>query len=322
MKELQFRTLENLKVPDELMDRLLAIPESEGKKPPVPLWRKPRFIAMAASVMLVTALSIALFLSMGSKPPIATKSDSKPDATQIVWSTDENGATVATEVVVVPDAQNDDQPTEHKSGITRFFENLFGITEPTTPTAPDSQGGSTPSDDRNGRTPQSPTLSPQQPTAAPRPVIPDPTSASQPVETNPPRETEAGPPAVPPTEAPWDNPTEPSWDDPTQAPTPPKPTQSPYQSAIRNTFSSFSDRYITGQTIYCRVYGLDGTEYGDGDRYSAQHIASLSYSGGRYTAAYRPCDHGILPADGKYRYEFYNGNGVVIAKGTATLSAG
>lgn len=311
MKELQFRTLENLKVPDELMDRLLAIPETEGEKPPVPLWRKPRFIAMAASVMLVTALSIALFLSMGSKPPVATKSDSKPDATQIVWSTDEYGATVATEVVVVPDAQNDTQSTEQKSGIARFFENLFGGSDPTTPTASDGQVGSVPSDDWHGKTPQSPTVSPQQPTAAP-----------QPVETDPPRETEADPPAVPPTEEPWDNPSEPSWDDPTQAPTPPKPTQSPYQSTIRNTFSSFSDRYITGQTIYCRVYGLDGTEYGDSDRYSAQHIASLSYSGGRYTAAYSPCDHGILPTDGKYRYEFYNGNGVVIAKGTATLSAG
>lgn len=39
MKGLNFRTLENLKVPDELMDRLLAIPETESKKPPVPFWR-------------------------------------------------------------------------------------------------------------------------------------------------------------------------------------------------------------------------------------------------------------------------------------------
>lgn len=320
MKELNFRTLENLKVPDELMDRLLAIPETENEKPPVPLWRRPRFIAMAASLVLVTTLSLALFLTMGNKPPLATKSDSKPDATQIVWSTDEHGATVATEVVV-PDAQNHAQPTESKSGIARFFENLFGVTDPTAPppgSDPSGRVSPTAKDGGADSTKPVPTENdaPSQGGSSVTPIDPSHVDPTTPVDD---------PTTAPwddPTTAPWVTPTEPSWDDPTQAPTPPKPTQNPYQSTITNTFSPLSNRYITGQTLYCRVYGLDGTEYGDGDRCSAQHIAAVSYSGGRYTATYRPCDHGILPADGKYRYEFYNGNGVVIAQGTATLSAG
>ena len=128
MKEFNFNTIKNLPVPEQWIENALAISETEEQKPAVvPLsnghceesaepmtrqsqlfWRKPRFIALAASLVLVTALSISLFLSMGSKPPIAVKSDSKPDSTQIVWSTDEYGATVATEVVVIP---KDGDPT-------------------------------------------------------------------------------------------------------------------------------------------------------------------------------------------------------------------
>ena len=134
MKEFNFNTIKNLPVLERWIENALAIPETEEQKPAVvplsnvhceesaepmtrqsqPFWRKPRFIALAASLVLVTALSISLFLSMGSKPPISVKSDSKPDSTQIVWSTDEYGATVATEVVVVPKDgdQNGTAPTE------------------------------------------------------------------------------------------------------------------------------------------------------------------------------------------------------------------
>ena len=217
MKEFNFNTIKNLPVPEKWIDNALSIPEAGEQRlaavplsnghseepaepttrPSQPFWRKPRFIAMAASLTLVTALSIALFLSMGNKPPLAAKSDSKPDATQIVWSTDEYGATVATEIVVVPDDddQNGTQPTEKPSALSRFFENVFGDSDRTSPTAPSGQGGenrtspTTPSG-QDGRTPQSPSAAPQQPTASPSPVTPDPTAAPQPIETDPPREPE------------------------------------------------------------------------------------------------------------------------------------
>lgn len=273
MKELQFRTLENLKVPDELMDRLLAIPESEGEKPPVPLWRKPRFIAMAASVMLVTALSIALFLSMGSKPPVATKSDSKPDATQIVWSTDEYGATVATEVIVVPDAQNDDQPTEHKSGITRFFENIFGGSDPTAPPS-----GSDPS----GRV--SPTAKPGGSDAgksAPTAKTPPSEGGASVTPTDLPHDDPTQAPIDDPTEAPWDNPSEPSWDDPTQAPTP--PTESP--SEVTSTIVVWLPVSVIPEDgkVFCKVISLrTGKIYGDFGEYDDNRQMSCAYKDSKY----------------------------------------
>lgn len=353
MKEFNFNTIKNLPVPEQWIENALVIPETEEQSPAVvplsnghceesaepmtrqsqPFWRKPRFIAMAATLVLVTALSIALFLSMGNKPPTSVKPDSDPDSTQIVWSTDEYGATIATEVIVVPDAQNDDQTADQKPGIVRLFEKLFGVTDPTTPPSGSDPSGrgrvsSTAKPGGSGSGSSAPTekQSPSQGGSSITPTEPsqdDPTPIDQPTDTpwEDPTTTPWEGSTIAPTEQPWENPTEASWIPPTYTPTPPKPTQNPYKSTIINTFSPFSNQFITGQTIYCRVYGLDGSEYGDSNRYSAQHIAVVSYSGDRYTATYSPSAYGILPANGKYRYEFYNGNGRVISQGTATLSA-
>lgn len=282
MKELKFRTLENLNVPDELMDLLLAIPETESEKPPVPLWRRPRFIAMAASLVLVTALSLSLFLTMGSKPPISVKSDSKYDSTQIVWSTDEHGATVATEVIVVPDAQSEDQSTEHKSGITRFFENLFGITDPTTPPS-----GSDPSD--RGRI--SPTAKPGGSGGKSAPTekrSPYEGGGSSVTPTDPPHDDPK--PIDDPTEEPWVYPTELQWHDPTEAPwenpTEPTwefPTESP--SVVESTIHAWLPVSVIpeDEKIYCKVISLKtGKLYGDYGEYDESRQMSCTYKGSEY----------------------------------------
>lgn len=320
MKEFNFNTIKNLPVPEQWIENALAIPETEEQKPAVvplsnahceesaepmtrqsqPFWRKPRFIALAASLVLVTALSISLFLSMGSKPPIAVKSDSKPDSTQIVWSTDEYGATVATEVVVIPGDgdQNGTAPTEKRSAIEQFFENVFGTDDRTTPTTPSGQNGAS---SQNGRTPQSPSPAPQDPTAAPSPVTPDPTTAPRPIETDPPHEPETAPPEEPPTTAPWERPP----DEPTEPPV--------YHATI--TSSIFKPTYGLGEKdtipVYCKILSTDKSVlYGDPDLYSEQHRAIITENNpGTLKFAYTPADLGILPADGKYYCEFYDENG-------------
>ena len=320
MKEFNFNTIKNLPVPEQWIENALAISETEEQKPAVvplsnghceesaepmtrqsqPFWRKPRFIALAASLVLVTALSISLFLSMGSKPPIAVKSDSKPDSTQIVWSTDEYGATVATEVVVIPgDGDRDGTaPTEKRSAIEQFFENVFGTVDRTTPTTPSGQNGAS---SQNGGTPQSPSAAPQDPTAAPSPVTPDPTAAPRPIETDPPHEPETAPPEEPPTTAPWERPP----DEPTEPPV--------YHATI--TSSIFKPTYGLGEKdtipVYCKILSTDKSVlYGDPDLYSEQHRAIITENNpGTLKFAYTPADLGILPADGKYYCEFYDENG-------------
>lgn len=312
MKEFNFNTIKNLPVPEQWIENALAIPETEEKKPAVvPFWRKPRFIALAASLVLVTALSISLFLSMGSKPPIAVKSDSKPDSTQIVWSTDEYGATVATEVVVIPRVgnQNGAHPTEKPSASSQSVENALGGGDRTTPTAPSGQNGAS---SQSGRTPQSPSAAPQDPTAAPSPVTPDPTAAPRPIETDPPHEPETAPPVELPTTAPWERPP----DEPTEPPV--------YHATI--TSSIFKPTYGLGEKdtipVYCKILSTDKSVlYGDPDLYSEQHRAIITENNpGTLKFAYTPADLGILPADGKYYCEFYDENGRRLRYGTMYLS--
>lgn len=338
MKEFNFNTIKNLPVPEQWLESALSVPEAEDQglaavplssghseesaEPTTrlsqPFWRKPRFIAMAASLMLVTALSIALFLSMGNKTPLATKSDSKPDATQIVWSTDEYGATVATEIVVVTNDgnQSSTQPTEKKSSGTRFRERVFGDDDPTSPTTPGDQRGSA---TRHGGTPQSPSAAPQKPTSAPSPVTPSPTIAPPPIETVSPRETEVDPPVEQPTIAPWEPPTVTPWMPPSEEPTEPPIYYATITSAI------FKPTYGLGEKdtipVYCKILSSNRSIlYGDDDLYSEQHRAIITANNpGTLKFAYTPADHGILPADGKYYYEFYDENGRRLSHGIMYL---
>lgn len=71
MSEFNFKSIEKLTIPDELTERLLAIPDEEERKPAVPLWRRRALIA-AASFILITALSLLIYFSTGnivSTPP-------------------------------------------------------------------------------------------------------------------------------------------------------------------------------------------------------------------------------------------------------------
>lgn len=349
MKEFNFNTLRDLPVPENWIENALSIPEQEEQRPAaVPFWRKPRFIAMAASMVLVSALSIALFLTMGTKPPVAVKSNSKSSATQIVWSTDEYGATVATEVVVVPDdsAQRDGtSPTEAKSGIVRFLERLFGGDDNTAPTTATDSG-------RSGRMTPTTRTYPSAggrttPTGKPAPTEggrPSPTAKTLPTEapteddtsviihgpggwdyekpTEPPTESPTEGSWVPPTSAPWETPTEPTWEDPTQSPVP-KPTESRYKASVSVTVSGWAVSSINqdGGVVYCRIYDDNGNMYGDSDRYSDQHLATLTLGNIYRTLSYTPRDYGILPEDGLYRFEFYTRSGNSLVTGSAYLSA-
>ena len=328
MKEFNFNTIKNLPVPEQWIENALAIPATEEQKPAVvplsnahceesaepmtrqsqPFWRKPRFIALAASLVLVTALSISLFLSMGSKPPIAVKSDSKPDSTQIVWSTDEYGATVATEVVVIPKDgdPNGTAPTEKRSAIEQFFENVFGTVDRTTPTTPSGQNGAS---SQNGRTPQSPSAAPQSPTAAPSPVTPDPTTAPRPIETDPPHEPETAPPEEPPTTAPW----EPIWDDPTEP-----PGTSYITASIPWDVHPGRDH-----NVFCRLETYDGEIIGEGGLFDGNRLMLfLGTDRQKNIYSYQFKNHITIPDElkGEYvNYYIYDIEGNILKSGSCLL---
>lgn len=321
MKEINFNTLRDLPVPEKWIKNALAIPETkEQKAVVVPFWRKPRFIAMAASLVLVSALSLALFLSMGSKTHVAVKSGSKDAATEIIWSTDENGATVAAEIVVVPkddDRQNSTDPTEAKSGIARFFERLFG-TESNIPTTNDS---TTARGRRNPTTKPDPTESGKpavKPTEnrEPDPVVPPiPTELSYPPATEEPTES----PYEEPTAEPWvpDDPSEPSWEDPTTSPW-----------AMESSIYVFltTDEVPQDGLVYCKfISRCSGKIYGDYGDFDDERLMTWVRKTDQYSYYYYDCRaHFQVPftfeADDCIYY-VYDSEGNILRTGYCTLGS-
>lgn len=323
MKAFNFNTLQNLPVPDGWVEKALAIPETADQKPvAVPLWRKPRFIAAAASLVLVSALSIALFLTMGSKNPLPVKPSSPP----IIRSTDANGETVAEKAVTDPDSGRQDSttPDQPKSALQRIIDSVFGTPDrsaqatssptvsdriaPTAKAAPSESGHTRPTE---GALPTEPAAPPTEPYATPptEPMLS--TTAPTEKETDAPREDD------PPTEAAWypDTPTEPT------EPTVPKPTQSRYQPTVSRTVSSFNTLIHENAVIYCKITDDDGAVFGDADLFSGQHLASCVRTAGGYLVSYTPRDYGILPEDGRYSFVFYTQEGKTLLSGKAYLSA-
>ena len=302
---MNFRKLEKLKVPDELMEKLLAIPETEEEKAPavIPWWRN-RAVIAAVSLVLVSALSLIVYFLIGNKinVPIAVKPS--PSATEIVWSTDENGETVATEVIIVPDGNNDQDgmtPTEPKSVIAQIIESIFGTRDTTDPTtAPDTDRGrtspTTKTSPTDGKT--DPTQSADTPTQGHEPAKP----------TQPPTEE---PEPIEPTE-PYDDPPEPTVpmeppgpEDPTEPPDdPPNPTESPYKDVISDLV--YIGEIPDGSVIYCWLYYNNWRMYND-DAYTAMFYADVTPLGDGYAFLdYMPKAHGVdLPVAGHYQYVWY-----------------
>ncbi|MBQ9472124.1 MAG: hypothetical protein IJU73_03150 [Ruminococcus sp.] len=68
MKKVNFRSIEEIKVSDELNKRLLSIPERQAEKP---FYRRPRYIAAAAVLVAVAGSAAALFALIGGRQPAA-----------------------------------------------------------------------------------------------------------------------------------------------------------------------------------------------------------------------------------------------------------
>ena len=316
MKKANFDTLQNLPVPESWIENALAVPEREEQQAAaVPFWRRSRVIAAAASIVLVGALSILMVQLFGSVPPAVTKSY----ATEIVWATDENGETTASEVVI---AEGGDQPADPP----RTDGTVGG--EAIAPTGPhSSESGTSPTE--SGRKDPTAKTSPTDGTKTDPSAVPSTEPAavstqtpqyatSAPTESASPRPTEA----PRPTELPWVAPTEPAIQPPTVTPWfPDDPTEPPsYPRTITVYLNKRFSGLTASSTVYVSVYDSSGSRLGDDDPYAAQHIAVTNESGSFIAVSYTPGDLGLLPASGSYRYEVYDDRDRTLSTGTAKLS--
>jgi|GEM_PF-955310 len=318
MKNFNFNSLQNLPTPESWIENALNIPAKEEQKPAViPFWRKPRVIAAAASLILVSALSVALFLSMNNAP-VPVKPNSKQASTEIVWSTDANGETVATEVVIVPDTADRQDPTQASESPSR----LSPERDPDAPAAPTS------STENGRRTPTEGGKSPAAPTAPQAPgsteSFDSPTEQYNPTEAIKPTEKQPYEPQQPPTATPWipsypsEAPTEACGEQPTG---PPQPVQ-PYPKRRVLYVSIPQEAVPSDGAIYCRLYAADGEAFGDEDRYAeARRMTFLAY-GTKYTYYYVISDHITIPAAAEgttVAYEVYDSSGNLLVSGSYLL---
>lgn len=295
MNDLNFRNLQNLTVPDDLMERLFAIPETEDKKPAViPLWRN-RAIITAASLVLVSVLSLTAYFLFGIKSntpiPLAPSTQSTNAPSQKEQS---SGVTP-----IQP--QDRTAPTDGKFTVHQPNESLL-----TTPT--ESGANTQPTEKR-----QSPTTNKTEATTPP--IVPAVTeqSTETPAErpTEPPTET---PDVLEPTEGEPEpvNPTEPP-------PWMPDPTEPPQSSASINVALAKSKVPADG-LVYCQIMDENGAPLGDYDMFAQERLVDVIPFTRYYDALqYRATDYISLPYNMTVRYIFYGSDGAVIYSGTAYL---
>lgn len=309
MKKANFNAIMNLPIPESWVENALAIPERKEKKA-VPFWRSRAMIA-AASLVLVSALSILLYLSFGMKPPVEVKPYTHAAST--VRPTYESGETAVTQTVTDgTTGMNETRPAEAEPESVQAIDRISG-TVYVSPTATAPQSGTTPS--------PYPSAKPTTPGTKPNP-----TEAVQPTDRPYVPPTEEAQPTEPswntPTEQPW----EPGWDYPTELPT--ENTDEPHNPPAklpkrRILYASIPKDIIPSDgTVFCMLRTDDGAALGDYGEFSADRRMTLLAYGTKYTYYYTVSDYISVPYEAEnttVSYEIYDGEGNILTTGSYRL---
>nr|WP_316625291.1 hypothetical protein [uncultured Ruminococcus sp.] len=280
MKKYNFNTINNLTTPEGWIEKALEIPQLEEKRRSEVRRRSVRYASLAASIVLVGALAVILFMNKGNQPPVVTA----PMTSETVSYDFERStqapthpATVAATAAPTVAAATAAQPT-------------VAAARATAPTQPGTQGAAAPAPLDIYDEPTQPVIEPDISTQAP---------------TQPPAPTQA--------------PTQPPKDAPTEAPKDKLPDLAAvgYDGIIIEDISA--DELGDDSLICCRIYTRDGEPVGDGDSYSDEHLARRIDRGEEVTVYYIPCDYVVLPYNGVYRYEFYDETGRILCTGSEYL---
>lgn len=278
--------------------------ESDRAPAVVPIARYKRIAATAASLVLVTLLSIALYFFSGNKIDHSMISVASPQSTAPSEQGRGNGSqTVDGDppegTLTVPE---NDTVRQLRDDMISPFEapsddsSSDASTAPEGVVKPSASGGQQGSG--NGTKPIAPSVT-EPPSKS---SVTDPTAAP---ETQSPTPLPTRPPHVAPTEShhylppPWE-PVEPtaSDDDPHD------PIEYPTQPEPKNYCYGYFD--YDGGALYCWIEDENGNRMGDSDLFSSQHLAEIiySYDNGYVLARWSPNEHGIRPSGGYRRYGF------------------
>ena len=242
MNSINFHSVKNIKVPEKLREKVLAIPDEPEHKPVGYRTRAVRIAAAAASIVLITAVSAALFLNIGGKSPI------------VVQPSPTDGATAATQPIT-------EQPVSpSKSPILSTSDPEISPTVPVTDGTIAPARQSTVNNNQSTVSPltENTTTAPDTaPTTAPIAPVTDP-----PTET--PTEKQGSWNPQPPTALPWvpDDPTE-VWLDPTEGIwTPP----------TRVSTTILHNQIPKDRRVYCRIESTAGEVFGGYELFADERL--------------------------------------------------
>ena len=295
MNKINFHSIKNIKVPVELKQKVISIPESDVKPIKHPNHRI-RSAAAAAIFIVISAICLTLLFNNGGKAPI----ELKPYIADGTTPPTENNGSVPPTPYTPTDSSSASEATDT---VRQIINGIFN--QPTQPT----QGGSSAT--------SPPSVAPSQSASTKPDSSPTQSSAEKPTQAS--TQQTVQPTTQSPTEKSTDKPTQPTTQSPTDKPDP--PIELPTVMLCRQTIKR-DLRVDSGATIYCRVTSEDGTfVYGNSAPYSAEHIATETGTVKQYgrtlvSYEYKPGDHGlVLKYDEWYSYSFYDSTGEILATG-------
>ena len=288
MKKVNFNNLDNIQIPETWTKNALSLPETLENKKKVAFFGKfSKNLALVASLVLVCALSVSLFIFTQKGDILNSQKPSQAIESTTVAQTQQPTQSES-KISSVTETQEETQETESSASTEPTEETTEKTNAPTTPNTekPTSSGDkettsteNSDSSNPNGGSSNKPNGG-QTPTQKPTPTV---------SETAPPEE----------------------------------PPDGPAVEFYDKITVEFPSSYLTGNgNVYCQIYDAYGTPLGDSDPYSDSHRALLKLSSSENTACssyitstYYIDKVGFSLSNGTYRYCFYNENGEPICNG-------
>ena len=316
MKKVNFNTINDLKASEAMIEKALSVPAQSEQGKTIPLSFRRRLIA-AASVILVTALSLTLIPNIGKAPV-----EIMPSPTDSPTSSSGNVYTVPSQAPESTDIQSASQ--SFVTDVERIKQAIDSVIhQPST----DSSVSQAPDVPTTSAAPVIPTASPTQGNAQ-APTVPHsaPTQSVTDAPTTAPTQSESQTATEHGTQPATEKPTVYHGGAPTELPVYPSEHVAPSQPATADPSEPNPVSYVIirslnvkpGTVIYCRITDRKETVvYGDPDLYSDEHLA-VQISTGVNSVAYKysPGEHGLmLIKEQAYFYSFYDSDGNVLATG-------
>ena len=276
MNKVNFNSLSAYKTPENWINKAAAIPEACGqKRSAFPLNR----YLTAASIVLVSAVGLLIFLHFGSAPVTVHEGGIAASESRI-------GETVVREATGGAPQTDASAPAETIAVLSTDADGNAAITYEEKSVAAD---GTQPT---HGRT--SPTsVAPTAPHSTETPGQPVPSTEHPPAETEVPA----------PTSVPSDEP----------------PTQAPTESPLTDCRFTVTIGYPSpaGETpaveagdliVFCRMYDASGNIVGSSDFFAEEKRATVVSSdpGKSFVVTYDPLEKGLPITRGRYTYVFYD----------------